>query len=198
MMKQVARYMKKTGATLTFATLVLLPQAEAAQACRLGDTRVERMAQITVTAPARTGRWREFWGSGTYVADPGWAITRFNYNITEGRPNHLSWRWIGNGGSYASHESIRSAYRWAINAAARSGNKRLAASLRNEMNYALEIASSVRSSQAAVEIRVMRRAAGAFRKSRTVTLRPRVRMVCVGTPAQIERRLEQQIRRSRR
>jgi hypothetical protein len=197
MMQSVSGYMKKAAATLTLGTLVLLPQAEAAQACRLGDTRVERMAPITVTAPARTGRWREFWASGTYVADPGWAITRFDYNITEGRPNHLSYRWIGNGGSYASRESIRSAYRLAINAAARANDNRLAARLRNEMNYALEISSSVRSSQGAVGIRVMRRAAGAFRKSRTVTLRPRLRLVCVGTPAQIERRLEQQIRRSR-
>lgn len=189
LVRKSARLVLVAVTTLTVATTAL---AEAASACRLGERRSDNGPAVTVTAPRRTARWREFWGSGTYIAPPGYAITDFDYRITEGRPNHFTWRWIANNGNYASYEMIRSAYSGAIDAAARAGDRQLAFDLRREGNYALEVANSVQSNRGAIEIRIMRRAAGVFRGSRTVTVRPTVELLCVGTPEQVRNRINRQ------
>ncbi|MBE9039710.1 hypothetical protein IQ235_02730 [Oscillatoriales cyanobacterium LEGE 11467] len=145
------------------------------------------MASVTVTAPARTVRWREFWATGRYLAEPGWAIVNFDYYISSRhRPNYFSWNWVGNGGSFASSESVRASYSNAINLAGQYERYDLAAQLQQDMEYMLAVSGSVQSTQAALEIKIMRRAAGLFRGSRTVTVNPTVELLCVGTPAQIE------------
>jgi hypothetical protein len=190
-MKLFSNFTRRTFALLPLSVILLfLPLAEDASACRIGERRSENMPAVSVTAPRRTPRWREFWGNGTYVAPAGWAITNFDYYISSKyRPNHFTWRWLGDGGNYASYEWIRSAYSHAIDAAARAGDRQLAANLRREGEYALEVANTVQSNRGAIEIRIMRRAAGIARGSRTATIQPTAELICIGTPAQIRERL---------
>jgi hypothetical protein len=186
----------KAMALIPLASLLL---SETASACQLGSTQSANGARVTVTTPRRTTG--EYWASGTYTAPPGWAILNFNYRFinedarrahTE-RPNHFAWRWVSQGANYASYGAINSAYSRAIDTAARVGNYNLVANLREEASQALAVASSVYSDRGAVEIVIMKEAAGRFRGTRTVTVVPQVELLCVGTPFQFQERINRQI-----
>jgi hypothetical protein len=164
------------------------------KACTIGSTDVVQAPEITVTAPARQPRWKRFWGQGTYVAPPGWAITRFDYSL-DGKPSHLSWNWLGNGGQYSSYLQIQEAYQRAMNAAASYGRQDVSASLQQQMNQMLSIANGVGGSQGAIDVKTGINAAGIFRNSRTVRVFPRVTLLCVGTPQQVEAQIQEQLNR---
>lgn len=183
----------KTGIAFGIVSTSFLFAAQV-KACTIGSTDVVQVPEITVTAPARQPRWKRYWGQGTYVAPPGWAITRFDYSL-DGKPSHLSWNWLGNGGQYFSYLQIQEAYQRAMNAAASYGRQDVSASLQQQMNQMLSIANGVGGSQGAIDVKTGINAAGIFRNSRTVKVFPRVTLLCVGTPQEVEAQIQEQLNR---
>lgn len=181
-MKLFSKGALKAAKAMALIPLTSLLLSEAAHACKLGETRFADEPQVTLTNSRRTTS--QYWTSRIYTAPPGWAILHFDYRFINKsarrpqieRPNHFTWRWLSSGTNYASYESIHSAYSRAIDTAARAGNHKLVANLREEASQVLAVASSVYPGRGAVEILIMNRVRGGI----TVTILPHYKLLCVG------------------
>ena len=81
-----------------------------------------------------------------------------------------------------------------MDVAARYKNFNLEAQLNEERRNFIELSSQVDSNRSAIEMKLSRKAAGIFRGSRTVSIQPVVSLLCVGTPEQMQDRVDDALR----
>lgn len=178
---------------LIFSFLFLAIFSEASSACQLGTRRRIYGGQIRASAPGTASSSRVFWGRGELLAPTGYAIIDWGYTH-EGWLDEFSYKWTGDGGSYISESQARQLFETAIDAAGRAGADSAEGHFRQELSSLMSTLSRIESNRGSLELSAgVRPGSGFDFNDYWVVVQPWADVECVGTPTQVEQRIEQQL-----
>lgn len=178
---------------LIFSLAFLAIFAEASSACQLGTGRRIYGGAIRASAPGTASSSLVFWGRGELLAPTGYAIVDWGYTH-EGWLDEVSYKWTGDGGSYISESQARQLLQTAIDAAGRAGAHNAEGHFRQELSSLISTLSRIESNRGSLEISVgVRPGSGFDFNDYWVAVQPWADVECVGTPTQVEQRIEQQL-----